>query len=141
MLSRPNALDSSITKMSAIKLTVSSSQPRTSKEITSVSWLCWIELIPSTNATIKKGRRPAKIIRQPRCSAIQPPAEGPTAGATAVTSMPMPIMTPMFLSGACSVMMLNISGRARPVPMPSKMRPSSNNINVGAANPQRMPLI
>ena len=53
MLRRPNVLDSSMTKMSAIKLTVRSSQPKTLKEITSVSWLCWIEVIPSTNATIK----------------------------------------------------------------------------------------
>ena len=56
-----------------------------------------------------------------------------------VTSVPMPIMTPMFFFGACSVMMLNMSGSAMPVPTPSRMRPHRSMGNETAVKPHTMP--
>ena len=59
----------------------------------------------------------------------------------AVISEPMPIIVPMYLLGACSVMMLNMSGRAMPVPMPSVMRPASSIGNDCAVMPSTMPVM
>ena len=57
----------------------------------------------------------------------------------ALTSMPVPIMVPMQPSGACSVMMLNMSGSAMPVPMPSSTRPHRSIGKLTAHMPQMMP--
>ena len=97
--------------------------------------------MPSKKATASTGSNAAKIMRQPKFSASQPPTEGPTAGAMAVTSVPTPIIVPMHSRGACSVMMLNISGSAMPVPMPSSRRPTISAGKLCAVNPHTMPEI
>lgn len=85
------------------------------------------------------GSSPMKIQRQPRFSATHPPSDGPMAGAMAVTKLPTPIMMPMFWSGACSWMILNMSGSAMPVPQPSRMRPHSSMGKLCAHAPHVMP--
>ena len=59
-----------------------------------------------------------KIERQPKCAVKSPPTVGPIAGATAVISVPTPIMRPILRLGTCSKMMLNMRGRAKPTPIP-----------------------
>ena len=82
-----------------------------------------------------------KIIRQPKCCTIMPPKNGPTAGAVAMISEATPIITPSLSSGTRARMILNISGKAMPVPTPWMMRPSSRREKVGAAPASTVPEI
>ena len=57
--------------------------------------------------------------------------EGPTAGAMAVIREASPIMNPSLSSGTCSSTMLNISGRAIPVPTPWISLPTKSREKTG----------
>ena len=92
-------------------------------------------------ATTSTGSRHQKIQRHPNDSAIHPPSEGPTAGASAHTRLPMPIMRPIRSSGACSWITLNIRGSAMPVPTPSRILPHNSMGKLMAFAPHRMPLM
>ena len=138
-LVQPKFAPSSMAKIRQVKLAAKRSQPGISKWSEVVSWLWRMAIMPSTNATRSNGNRAAKIARQLNVSESQPPTEGPTAGATAVTSEPTPIIKPRFFCGACSVMMLNMSGSATPVPIPSSTRPISSAGKTCAVMPHTMP--
>ncbi len=69
----------------------------------------------------------------------KPPSTGPKAGAIAVISDAEPINRPIFEAGACSNTMLNISGRAIPVPTPCTSRPKSKSENCPAIAHKSVP--
>ena len=69
-----------------------------------------------------------KIIRQPKQLTIIPPSDGPTAGAMAVIREAMPIIKPRRSPGTCSRIMLNIIGKAIPVPIPCSSLPISRTL-------------
>ena len=94
---------------------------------------------PHAKETARNGSSTRKMVRQPHVCTMAPPTEGPTAGAVAVMSVATPIMRPMRLSGACSMMMLNMSGSARPVPRPCTTRPAMSIQNAGAAAHSTVP--
>ena len=48
---------------------------------------------------------------------INPPTKGPTAGPSPGIREAMPVIKPIFSSGACSNTILYMSGSAMPVPM------------------------
>ena len=79
------------------------------------------------------------MARQPKVSTTQPPKDGPTAGDRAQMSEATPIIMPMRLRGACSKMILNISGKAMPVPMPCKSLPTRSTVKVPANAPRSVP--
>ena len=74
--------------------------------------------IPAISEAKRIGNWTRKIERQPKCAVKRPPTVGPMAGATAVISVPTPIMRPILRLGTCSKMMLNMRGRAKPTPIP-----------------------
>ncbi len=140
-LVQPKPAPRSTANTSEAKLAETASHPATSNFSRTTWWLWRIEKMPSKKATASTGSKAAKIIRQPKFSASQPPTEGPTAGAIALTSVPTPIIVPMHSRGACSVMMLNINGSAMPVPTPSSRRPTINIGKLWAVKPHTMPEI
>ena len=66
---------------------------------------------------------------------------GPIAGAIAVIKEPIPIIKPILEVGTCSKIILNIKGKASPVPIPWIIRPPSKIINDGAQASITAPII
>ena len=108
-------------------------------ETRSVSLTWRSEAKPAKAEMARKGRSTRKIWRQPHIVTIRPPTEGPTAGAVAVISVAMPIISPIFSNGACSITMLNMSGNASPVPIPCTTRPAMSRENTGATAHRTVP--
>ena len=95
--------------------------------------------MPQIRENSSSGSKATKIMRHPKASTIAPPAKGPTAGAIAVISEAMPIISPSLSSGACSNTILNISGSARPVPTPWISRPASSSAKLGDTAARTVP--
>lgn len=72
-----------------------------------------------------------KIQRQLSASVTIPPNTGPKATAQAVIIVPIPIMKPSFSLGTSAKIMLYISGKPIPVPIPCKTRPTNKRSNYG----------
>ena len=96
---------------------------------------------PRPKDTNKIGNKKIKINRQPRLFTTNPPNVGPTAGATAVIKDPTPIMEPILLAGTDSKIILNIKGKAIPVPKPCKTRPTNKSPKLGAQASNKTPLV
>ena len=69
----------------------------------------------------------------------RPPKVGPKAGATPVIKLPKPIIRPILSAATCSKMMLNMSGKAIPVPRPWMARPRSRIAKFGAKASSKRP--
>ena len=114
---------------------------RISKDSRLTSLFCSIDRSPAISEAKRIGNWMRKIERQPKCAVKSPPTVGPIAGATAVISVPTPIMRPILRLGTCSKMMLNMRGRAKPTPIPWTNRPKTTKLKLGAIKSMRTPKI
>ncbi len=74
--------------------------------------------MPNNNEIMINGIKSQKTQRQFSACRIIPPKVGPSAGAIPVIILPTPIIVPTLPLGTCSKIILNINGKAIPVPMP-----------------------
>lgn len=94
---------------------------------------CRMQAAPRANDAATSGTSTQNTARQLRTLTRKPPSDGPMAGAVEVMKLAIPIISPMFLRGTCSKMMLNMRGSATPVPTPCTKRPASSTGKTGAS--------